>query len=145
MSAAVAASTSIREVLFRLGLKAAGGNYATVKRKISAMNLSKDHFTGQLWNKGQTFGPKRPISDYLSNTVYIASHSLKRRLYNEGLRAKECAICTRFDWMGKPLTLELDHIDGNHFNNNLENLRILCPNCHSQTSNFRGKNIGNYE
>jgi hypothetical protein len=53
---------------------------------------------------------------------------------------QECSICFISEWQGKKLTLELDHIDGNNLNNDFVNLRLLCPNCHSQTKTWRGRN-----
>jgi hypothetical protein len=53
----------------------------------------------------------------------------------------KCQICNLSSWLDKPISLELDHIDGNHFNDEESNIRLLCPNCHSQTDTFRGRNI----
>ncbi len=64
---------------------------------------------------------------------------LKLRLFKEGLKTNKCEVCSTHEWNGKPLNCELDHIDGNRTNHKLENLQILCPNCHSQTATFRGK------
>lgn len=66
---------------------------------------------------------------------------LKHKLYNDGLKVNKCEICGISEWRGKIIQCELDHIDGDSKNHKLENLRILCPNCHSQTENFRAKNI----
>ena len=137
---AVRTSTSVRQVLSKLGLKEAGGNYACTKQKIAKLGLNIDHFKGMGWNKGQKFGPKRPITEYLSNKVGIQSNNLKKRLINEGYKTHKCECCGITEWNGKPAPLELDHIDGNHYNNNLDNLQILCPNCHAQTDTYRGKN-----
>ena len=63
----------------------------------------------------------------------------KRLLYERNNTCEDCGICGTYN--GKPITLELDHIDGDHYNNKLENLRILCPNCHSQTPTYRGRNM----
>jgi len=67
------------------------------------------------------------------------TYKLKIRLIKEGIFKNECSICNTSEWMGKPLMIELDHIDGNSRNHKLENLRMLCPNCHSQTETFRSK------
>jgi len=65
------------------------------------------------------------------------SDDLRKKLISDGLKSHECEKCKLTDWMGSPITLELDHIDGDHFNNALTNLQILCPNCHSQTPHHR--------
>lgn len=70
-----------------------------------------------------------------------SSVDIKRRLFKAGLLKNECYICGITDWRGNPITLQLDHINGRHTDNRLENLRILCPNCHAQTETFAGKNI----
>lgn len=136
-------SYSIAEVLNKLGLKAAGGNYRTFNKFVSENNIDTSHFSGQLWNKGKVVGPKRDIEDYLSNNFSITSYQLKRRLIKENIFENQCCVCKLKNWLDKPMPLELDHIDGNHLNNNLENLRLLCPNCHAQTDNYRAKNIRN--
>lgn len=138
--AAVRDSRSIRQVLQRLGLVEAGGNYQSAKNLIKKLGLSTQHMTGQGSNKGKWFGPKRPIEDYLSNKQSITSHSLKLRLIKERLLEKHCYHCALTEWLSKPIPLELHHIDGNHANNNLSNLSLLCPNCHALTDNYRGKN-----
>ena len=69
------------------------------------------------------------------------SSGMRKRLLEQGLLKEVCGICGIGKvWNGKPLTLQLDHIDGNNDNNTLENVRLLCPNCHSQTHTFAGKN-----
>lgn len=65
---------------------------------------------------------------------------LKRRLFEEGLKTNYCEVCGLSEWLGKPINCELDHINGKRTDHRLENLRILCPNCHSQTETFRSKN-----
>lgn len=83
---------------------------------------------------------KKPIEDYLVNPSYMDSTHLKKRLLTENLLKAECSICKTTDWCGKPLTLHLDHINGVHHDNRLDNLRVLCPNCHSQTDTYCGRN-----
>jgi hypothetical protein len=137
----VKTSQSLRQVLTKLGIKEAGGNYRTLKKAISFLSLDTSHFTGRAWNKGKTFAPKRPLSDYLEKGVPIQSNRLRKRLLKEGTFNHVCSVCTRHTWMGNSIPLELDHINGDHEDNRLLNLRLLCPNCHAQTPTYRGKNI----
>lgn len=133
-------SGSVRQVLGKLGLVEAGGNYACAKKRADALGLTKEHMHGQTWNKGKKVGPKRPVEEYLSNQRPIQSYKLKNRLLAEGLKQHKCECCGITEWNGQPTPIELDHIDGNKYNNTIENLRILCPNCHAQTDTYRGKN-----
>ena len=135
-------SLSVRQVLDKLGLKAAGGNYSCANNYAKELNLTKDHMKGQGWNKGKTFTPRRPLEEYFSNKFGIQSNKLRQRLIKEGYKEHKCEICGIMEWNGQPTPLELDHIDGNHHNNTLDNLRVICPNCHAQTDNYRGKNKG---
>ena len=136
-------STSKRQALIELGVVPKGGNYAVFDKRVEKLNLDISHFTGQGWNKGQTIGPKRPIEDYLSNKYSITSNKLRRRLIHEEYFEQKCYKCGNTEWNGEPIPLELEHINGNHQDNSLENLTILCPNCHAQTDTYRGKNIKN--
>jgi len=90
-------------------------------------------------------GTKRPLKsleDILDNKVGMRPTNLKNRLFEEGYKERKCEKCpTGETWENEPLVLELHHKDGNPKNNRLENLQILCPNCHSQTRNFRSRNI----
>jgi hypothetical protein len=133
-------SGSVRQVLGKLGLVEAGGNYACAKKRADALGLTKEHMHGKSWNKGKKVGPKRPVEEYLSNQRPIQSNSLKNRLLAEGIKNAQCECCGITEWNGKLAPIELDHINGNHHDNRLENLRILCPNCHAQTNTYRGKN-----
>ena len=137
---AVSKSFSIRQVLMALGLNNSGGAYLTYRRAIKEWGIDTSHFTGQLWSKGRTIGPKRPIEDYLANICPIQTFQLKNRLIKEGILEKKCSICGITEWNSQEAPLELDHKDGNPLNNALENLRIVCPNCHAQTINHAGKN-----
>lgn len=78
-------------------------------------------------------------SEYFDNVKSITSHKLKLKLIRDGYKEHRCECCSITEWNGKPAPIELDHIDGNHLNNALENLRILCPNCHAQTDTNSGK------
>lgn len=133
-------STSIAQVLRKVKLVPAGGNYETINRLKKSLNLNTDHMLGQASNRGRKFGPARPVKEYLKKGTTISSYDLKLRLFREGIFKKVCSECKNTEWMDKPIPLELDHINGVNDDNRLENLRILCPNCHAQTDTYRGKN-----
>lgn len=82
---------------------------------------------------------RKSLDDILNNKIIYKATYLKKRLIEEGLKENKCEKCGISEWNGEELCLELHHIDGNHYNNNLNNLQILCPNCHSQTKSFRGR------
>lgn len=136
----VTESYSIAECLKKMGIIVAGGNYYTCKRRIEKLNLDISHFKGRAHNKNKINGPKRPINDYLSNKHSIQSFKLKNRLIKEKYFIHQCNRCKLTTWNNLPIPLELEHKDGNHYNNQLDNLELLCPNCHAQTSTYRGKN-----
>lgn len=142
---AVAESYSIRASLKKLGLAPQGGNYRTFHRAVEYYDIDTSHFTGKAWSSGKKLGPNKPIEYYLTNQGSISSYHLKNRLLNEGLLEYICVICNNTEWMGEPIPLQLDHINGQHYDNSLENIRLLCPNCHALTSTFRGRNIGKAE
>ncbi len=138
---AVSTSFSIRQVLQKLNIIAAGGNYRTLHKLIEKLSIDTSHFTGMLWSKGKKLPYLHlPIEDYLTNKKPIQSHKLKLKLIEAKIKENRCEICKLTLWLDKPIPVELDHIDGNHMDNRLENLRILCPNCHAQTGTYRGKN-----
>lgn len=140
---AVQSSTSIRQVLEKLGLAEAGGNYSIVKRRILSLGLSTVHFKGQGWKKGDSspLVAAKPLSEILRKGSNVQSYKLKKRLFAEKLKDKKCESCFLTAWLGKPIPLELDHINGDGSDNRIENLRILCPNCHALTETYRGKKL----
>jgi hypothetical protein len=140
---AVQTSTSIRQVLSKLGLVEAGGNYSVVRHRIRRLGLSTDHFTGQGWRKGTHVPcfPASPLSKLLQTGTRVQSYKLKKRLFAEGLKVRRCDWCGNTEWLGQPIPLELDHINGDQTDNRIENLRILCPNCHALTQTYRGKKL----
>lgn len=140
---AVKKSYSYRNVLIVLSLIPAGGNYAQVQRRIRELSLSTDHFKGQGWNKGQKYhSTARPqLVDLLVENIEVQSYKLKARLYEEGLKSPKCELCgwAEVSKDGR-IPVELDHINGDRLDNRMENLRILCPNCHSLQDTHRGRN-----
>jgi 5-methylcytosine-specific restriction endonuclease McrA len=78
---------------------------------------------------------KQPLSELITK-AYVTSHKLKLRLYSEGVKEAKCETCGVVDWLGNSLSMHLHHIDGDRFNNTLNNLQILCPNCHAQTDTY---------
>ena len=143
LSVAVADSYSIAGVLSRLGCTVSGTNYRWVHRLVEKYQLDTSHFLGEAWLKGRTHSwtPRRPLAEILvENSSYHTLVHLKRRLIREGILANVCARCGISNWMSQPLALHLDHINGVGDDHRLENIRLLCPNCHSQTDTYCGKN-----
>ena len=142
---AVKTSLSYAEVMRKLGLKTAGSNYDTVKRKIKELSLDTSHMTGKAWNQGEKYKPvkeSKPLEEILmEHSTYVSTFHLKERLLKEKIKEYKCECCGRTEWMGKPIALELHHINGIKDDLRIENLQILCPNCHAFTDNYRAKNI----
>ena len=78
----------------------------------------------------------------VKNSTWTSTSFLRKRLIDSGLKEAKCECCERTEWFGKPIALELHHVNGIKSDLRLENLRILCSNCHAFTDNYRGKNIG---
>lgn len=137
---AISSSTSLRQVLIKLGVAPYGGNYEVLRKAIKFFSLDITHFAGQSTKKGIKLGINRSLSDYLSNKFSITSNSLRLRLLREGVFQHQCSRCLNTLWEKQKIPLELEHIDGNKHNNSIDNLQLLCPNCHALTSTYRGRN-----
>ena len=136
---AVAASFSIAGVLRHLGIRYAGGSHFHISTRIKALGLDTSHFTGQGHNAGKILPRKRP-EEFLIKlppaSRRIEARYLRRSLIEIG-RDHVCEVCgTGSEWNGARLILHVDHRDGDSLNCLAENLRFLCPNCHSQTPTF---------
>jgi hypothetical protein len=142
LRAVVAASTTLSQVLRSLGYKPNGGMHRYVSKAIRNLGIDTSHFTGQGWARGQRrpSSRRRPLEEILvQNSTYTTTGNLRRRLIAEGLKPPYCECCGLDSWLGEPLPLALDHINGDHNDNRIENLRILCPNCHALTETWCGK------
>lgn len=109
---------------------------STLESYLTQMGIK---YTGNQGGRGIKTDPKRKSAHELSLKTNIGSHRLKLRMIEDGVREHKCERCGITEWMGESTPLELHHIDGDRFNNELSNLQILCPNCHSQTPNHSGK------
>ncbi len=140
---AVKSSFSIRQVLLKLNLRPAGGNYEQIQKYIREYKLATKHFRGKGWNAGlKGIGkPRIKLEDILVKDSNFQSFKLKKRLFSTKLKPMHCEEC---GWSQKTISgylpLELHHINGNSHDNRIENLKILCPNCHSLTDSHRGRN-----
>lgn len=146
---AVNVSCSYANVCRLLGLPVSGGNYTLVKSKIRKLNLDISHFTFGNWNKGLTSFDnssikRKSIDVYLTKDSYITSGKLRKKLLSEGIKEHKCECCGNILWFGLPIPLELHHKNGDHFDNRLENLQLLCPNYHALTdSHINDEDIKN--
>ena len=141
---AVAESLSVRQVLGRIGLVPAGGNYKTVYARIAKLELDTGYFTGATWNVGEryrSFGRKATLTEIMvEDSPYNFTHGLKKRLLKEGVKPRICEGCGLSQWRGEQILPELHHANGINNDHRLANLQLLCPSCHALTANYRGKN-----
>lgn len=137
---AVRLANTINEVGTILGLSYP--NPKRIKQRIEQLGLDASHL--RRWRQGLPARRyKRTLEDLLQANCRRDSDNVKQRLLREGVFPPECARCALRVWLDGPIPLQLDHIDGDKFNNTLSNLRLLCPNCHALTPTFCGRNVKN--
>lgn len=137
-------SKTYSQILKAFGLENVGNNHRTLKKRLDEDNIDYSHINTKLggWNKGLT---REIVSKEVALERFFKKenpnvNSVRRYLKKFQYKPYLCSSCNNNgSWQSKSLSLELDHIDGERSNNELENLRWLCPNCHSQTANFRGR------
>ncbi len=139
-------SKTITEVIKKLGLRAAGGNFKSIKKRIEKYEIDVTHFESdkirreKLGKYVQNY-TKRPLAEYLTENSDFCRKNLKSRLYSEGIKQKKCELCGQDEnWNGKKMSLILDHKNGIWNDNRIENLRIVCPNCNATLPTHCGRN-----
>ncbi|MFE6229230.1 HNH endonuclease signature motif containing protein [Streptomyces sp. NPDC057854] len=145
LAEAVAASTNMCEVLRRLGVDVVGGQHTHISRRIKAYGIDISHFRAPS-QQGRPRRPRTPEGFLVRQTGpqarRVPSDRLAWAMTEVGVR-KQCARCGNEGvWRDRPLRLEIDHINGDWRDNRIENLRFLCPNCHSATDTYRGRGKG---
>lgn len=133
----VSESTSMRELCRKIGYTCNGNNNITVQKRLDYFNISTEHFTGLA--KDYEF---RTVETVFCENSTVTQHTLRRWYEKGNYKNYQCEICGQEPfWNNQPLTLTLDHINGNNHDNRLENLRWICPNCDRQLPTFAGSNV----
>lgn len=148
LAVVVAASKTYRETLETLGLRAAGGNYGLLKKYISDYSLDVSHFESNAVKTGKLAQFQQDnltsLEDILVANSTFSRGWMKTRLYRAGLKKRQCELCDQGEtWQGKQMALILDHKNGVHNDNRLENLQIVCANCNATLDTHCGKQARN--
>jgi len=145
---AVKNAYSYSDALRNLNINPASASFTTIKNYIARYNVDISHFTGKkelykrLKEQGVITGCKKNPIEYYFVVGKSLPSNFKKRLYDEGLKKECCELCGQdVNWNGNKLILILDHINGNHMDNRLKNLRIICPNCDSTLNTYCFRNI----
>lgn len=111
----------------------------TLDKYLKEMNIT---YSGNVGGKGYTKSSDRyiPLDEYIKKSKDVQTNKIRKKILREGIKPHKCECCGNTEWLGKPIPLEVHHKDGDNHNNDLDNLELLCPNCHAQTDTYRGKN-----
>lgn len=128
-------SRSFQELAQHIGyVKTGGGTITTLKAAVKERGLDTSHFLGQGWNKNNY-----DWSTFTKNSVRSRGKETLNAIIS--IRGHKCERCGLTEWLNESINLEIHHKDGDRYNNELDNLELLCPNCHSYTDTYRGKNM----
>jgi len=132
---------TIADFCRKVGWVPRGDNYKIFHKYVKEYNLDISHFTGCKTNIGNKLNKNKELTvkEYINNNTIVRGSTLIKKLINENLKEHKCEKCGNTEWLGEPIPLELHHINGDNTDNRLENLQMLCPNCHALTDNYRGK------
>lgn len=123
-------STTFADVCRAVNVKPSTGAQSYITKIIYEYNIDTSHFLGQGHGKSGKITRKDALT-YCFDGSIIHSHTLKKRLIRDGYKEEKCESCGASEWLGQPIVLELHHVNGKHHDNRFENLKIICPNCHS--------------
>lgn len=134
---------TIADFCRKVGWQPRGDNYKIFHSYVKEYNLDTSHFTG---GNNTNFGNKnnkekeKSVEEYIKNDI-VRGTTLLKKLIKEGIKERKCECCGNDKWLGEDIPLEIHHKDGNHYNNNLENIMLLCPNCHARTDTYKSKKL----
>lgn len=130
---------SIADFCRKVGWQPRGDNYKVFHKYVKQYNLDTSHFTGKRTNLGNLLNVGISKEEFFKKDKLIKAYDIRKKIFKEGLKENKCEICGLTEWLNNPIQLQIHHIDGDHMNNEIENIQLLCPNCHSQTENFAGR------